>query len=112
MIPTKVLELAATGGYDLNQLDKAGRDTWEQHALDPDFWRGLSKALGWTDCNPCISEEGHRYAPIGNTGNYSDTCKHCKQQFKGEGWKETAHRFCNLILTGQPTEPFWAELLN
>lgn len=95
-IPKAVIEKAIEGGYEgafinpLNQLEY--RKHPAQIALDPLFWQALGKALEW--------EEGKK---IYNRGIWDRSIR--------EIWCENAHRFYDLILTGQPTEPFWDELL-
>ncbi len=56
----------------------------EAVALDAQFWQGLGEALGWS-----TRDVGRGYS----------------------GWADTAHRFYDLMLTGQPTEKFWEKVL-
>jgi hypothetical protein len=56
----------------------------EAVALDANFWQGLGEALGWS-----MRDVGRGYS----------------------GWADTAHRFYDLMLTGQPTEGFWEKVL-
>jgi hypothetical protein len=56
----------------------------EAVALDAKFWQGLGEALGWS-----MRDVGRGYS----------------------GWADTAHRFYDLMLTGQPTEGFWEKVL-
>jgi len=61
------------------------RRVWEEGvALDAGFWQGLGAALGWSNRD------------VG--GGYS-------------GWADNAHKFYDLMLTGQPTDRFWKETL-
>ncbi len=53
-------------------------------ALDAGFWQGLGGALGWSD-----RDVGRGYS----------------------GWADNAHKFYDLMLTGQPTERFWEKIL-
>jgi hypothetical protein len=105
MIPKAAIEKAIQGGWQpnvsefrefvcyidaVNYLDAKG--SWqvikyEEIALDPSFFQALGKALGL--------EKSDR-----NT----------RTEIWLE-WKYQAHRFYDLILTGQPTEPFWEALL-
>jgi len=58
---------------------------WEEGvALDAGFWQGLGAALGWSNRD------------VG--GGYS-------------GWADNAHKFYDLMLTGQPTDQFWKKTL-
>jgi hypothetical protein len=56
----------------------------EAVALDAGFWQGLGEALGWS-----MRDVGRGYS----------------------GWADNAHRFYDLMLTGQPTEGFWEKVL-
>jgi hypothetical protein len=56
----------------------------EAVALDANFWQGLGEAVGWST------------RAVGR-GYY--------------WWADTAHRFYDLMLTGQPTEGFWEKVL-
>ena len=61
------------------------RRVWEEGvALDAGFWQGLGAALGWSNRD------------VG--GGYS-------------GWADNAHKFYDLMLTGQPTDQFWEKTL-
>lgn len=62
----------------------------EKVALDPTFWRALAKASGWPKC----------------------VLRHYPHTSACEKWRNWAIYFCDLILTGQPTEPFWTDLLS
>lgn len=65
---------------------------YRQVACDTAFWQVLGKALGWhfAHAEPC-----------------TDGCDGL-----GENeWELQAHNFYDLILTQQPTEQFWADLL-
>jgi hypothetical protein len=66
-------------------------------ALDLLFWSALGKALGWA---PDMSM--HHFNTTSQWEQYKDI----------ETWKYNATRFYDLILTEQPTEPFWNDLLN
>jgi hypothetical protein len=62
------------------------RRVWEEGvALDAGFWQGLGAALGWSNRD------------VG--GGYS-------------GWADNAHKFYDLMLTGQPTDQFWKKTLS
>lgn len=77
-----------------------------QVALDPTFWRALGRVLGWGTCN-------------------RDTdvllCKRCgasdmyiqahPDEICGADYKQYAHDFYDLVLTGGDTEKFWEEIL-
>jgi hypothetical protein len=53
-------------------------------ALDAGFWQGLGEALGWSN-----RDVGRGYS----------------------GWADNAHKFYDLMLTGQPTDRFWEKIL-
>lgn len=63
------------------------RYSFQQIALDPLFWQALGKSLLWSDGASHVSNPTPE-------------------------WMENAHRFYDLILTGQPTDTFWADLLS
>jgi len=93
------------GGYEMLANQKAiveihfrkfGKNTarriFETFILqDPVFWQTLGKALGWGECN-----EGYHV----HTCNVRDS------------WKENAHQYFDLLLTGGDTEKFWKDLIN
>lgn len=82
--------------------------------MDPAFWRGLSKALGWDDkCSDCYlwlgKEDKDKYVhKMCKSGSHLDM--HDKY-WKNKPWADAAHRFYDLILTGGDTGKFWQELL-
>lgn len=87
--------VADTGSYDFQVVDtETGavvlRLPYAEIALDPTFWQALGKSLGWKDW------EG-KYSPAVNIQL---------------AWQYEAHRFYDLILTGQSTEQFWEEILS
>lgn len=101
-IPPKVIELAISGGWDsffsqgftFNSRGLFDVDTdftsYEEIALDPLFFQALGKSLGWDD----------------TTGFYAD--------FQSKKYNQVgvyAHTFYDLILTNQPTDTFWEEIL-
>ncbi len=53
-------------------------------ALDAGFWQGLGESLGWSN-----RDVGRGYS----------------------GWADNAHKFYDLMLTGQPTDRFWEKIL-
>lgn len=67
--------------------------TSHQIALSPDFWRALGKALGWG-----IEVRDGREWKVGRDG-YINV------------WQSYAMDFYDLVLSEQPTEPFWEKLL-
>lgn len=72
-------------------------------ALDPSFWQALGKVLGWgTSCwhyNERGLYEVYRHPAV------------CGLSSARSQWQIQAQRCYDLILTKQPTEPFWQELL-
>lgn len=89
-IPREAIDKAISGGWlggNWDTYNNGGFD-WQHIVLDPTFWQALGKALGWgTNWNPTV--ENDQYL---------------------EEWYDTAHRFYDLILQGQPTNQFWADL--
>lgn len=61
-------------------------------ALDPTFWQALGKALGWDKLADGRNWEASKYGYM-------------------EVWRHHAHRFYDLILTGELIDKFWADLL-
>lgn len=112
-IPKEIIEKAIEGGFKVKTFYKglshkegtapsATNDTDSRSetlymidsiALDPLFWQALGKALGW-----------EQWLPTGFHDKYEDDIEEL-------GWKVQAMRFYDLILTGQPTEEFFATLL-
>lgn len=73
-------------------------------ALDPSFWQGLGKALGWEmakEC-PCCHKE-YEYC----------RCDNCSIQEGGKyiEWQANARGFYDLILTGGDTKAYWQDIL-
>lgn len=66
-------------------------------ACDPSFWQALGKSLRWK-----------RVMPSGR--NVKDPTKKQFEMMEDE-WKWNAHRFYDILLTKQPTDMFWAEIL-
>jgi hypothetical protein len=61
----------------------------EVHVLNPLFWQALGKALGWSEeTNPAAGNPKLWYGD----------------------WKQKAHQYLDLLLTGGDTEKFWKEL--
>lgn len=54
--------------------------------MDADFWQALGKALGWENCKFPLCSKTH--------------------------WKEHAHEYFDLVLTGGDTEQFFKDLIN
>lgn len=109
-IPPKVIELAISGGWDsffsqgftFNSRGLFDVDTdftsYEEIALDPTFWQALGKALGWSEYAVC--------------NIHGQPCTlNCTQAFPFE-YMYQAHRFYDLILTQQPTDTFWEEIIS
>lgn len=94
-IPTWALEAAIRGGWSTyggidTQDFKEIAETPAAQALiilDPEFWKCLGKELGWTD---------YSTIPV-------DAWKH-------NHFHRHAFDLFHLILTSQPTEPFWEPL--
>jgi hypothetical protein len=91
MIPKQAIEKAIEGGWL-----EANQPWLQQHlmsdsyhiALDPSFWQALGKALG---------KENHMEA--------------LAHDWDVPWWRGQALNFYDLILTGDDTEKFWADLL-
>ncbi len=112
MIPKSAIEKAIEGGAKISPNWKYNKDgiywsknqyiTWEEIALDPTFWQALGKALGWDFeeliCKACGKDECGRGW-------------HCGTTQAKQTWINEARRFYDLILTGQPTDKFWEEIL-
>lgn len=94
MIPEKAYKLAESAGWTPANMLHTGNyiaDTKFHDcttALDPLFWQALGKALYWW--------EGDEIPPVQPLNH----------------WRATAHRFYDLILTGQDTEQFWHDIIN
>lgn len=107
MIPKEIIEKAIEGGWRptylaLPHLHNIHCDY--EIALDRTFWIALGKVLGWSfQCEDC-----------GAKGSDLDEfyCTKCQKivRLKGD-WFVFAHRFYDLILTGQNTDEFWQSLL-
>lgn len=98
-IPREAIEKAIEGGWrheifivdgeirrdiKLSAAYVAEIKAWRNTVLDSTFWQSLGKALGW---EPKYNDGGNYY------------------------WGQYAHRFYDLILSNQDTQPFWDELL-
>lgn len=90
MIPKQAVEKAIEEGWGrMKTADPKRREglirealkIQERLSLDPTFWQALFPTDKWTK----------------NSGEYK--------------YLEQAHRFYDLILTNQPTEPFWDNIL-
>lgn len=83
MIPDKAYELAKSGGWEGWKLLSVR--SWQENALDPEFFQALGKSLGWQG-------------------------KHDPQT---DMLVLQAHfdTFSHLILQGKDTTEFWKELL-
>jgi hypothetical protein len=106
MIPKQAIEKAIEGGYkiDLAWFVDLPVYAHAQIIIDPDFWQALGKALGWL--NHCPANIDHK--PTTNPLE----CPECGCSYNGaQIWKDSAHRFYDLILTGGDTEKFWDDLL-
>lgn len=91
MIPRQTIELTVRHGWKGIRGMTDGRylhHHWQHIALDPTFWQALGKALGWGN-----SEILENAEPLPH-------------------WRLRAIGFFDLILTGQPTDKFWSELLS
>jgi hypothetical protein len=89
MIPEQALEKAKEGGWDKSRGYIDTEFSEEAVALDKTFWIALGKAMGWT-----------LKSRAWNSTHDAAT------------WIVNAQHFYDLILTEQPTENFWAELLS
>lgn len=118
MIPKQAIEKAKEGGWE-NNLPSAVAKTVDDHkeqyhagvltklmwhqfwpfaACDPTFWQALEVALRV----PCGEHTKRGY------------CVNCdgKGYHRPQGLGSMiGERFCHLILTNQPTEKFWEEIL-
>lgn len=111
-IPPKVIEMAVQGGWkdfrpaitsryiDDTHLAQTMQDFLyadlynAQLIVDSTFWQALSKSCGWSN----VATMG---APV--------------KRDMGLGvpiWQGKAHRLLDLILTQQPTEKFWEEIIS
>ena len=98
MIPKEIIELAVAGGWKgwwdnslgpVKIIDNHSNAVgWEIVALDATFWQALGKALGWE--NEQAKKAGVEWLE----------------------WKHWAFEFYDLILTNQPTDTFWQEIIN
>lgn len=132
MIPAQAIEKAIEGGWRPNGKkidgfhigDSGAWMFWkkprayqahlrpEEIALDPSFWQALAKTTGYNkvqDCKTC----GHYYPW---KTNKCPSCGYSKKTSKMvekevENVFALPHRFYDLILTHQPTDAFWEELL-
>lgn len=106
-IPKEIIEKAIEGGWRPEncryptikslQIDGVWFDVqnssspiffaYEVIVLDPTFWQSLGKSLGWEESEPTN--------PLGIPK-----------------WRNEAGIFYDLILTNQPTDIFWQELLH
>lgn len=66
-------------------------ERWQEIVLDPTFWQTLGKALGWGEADTGLDDQMFFWMPE---------------------WKRNAHEFYDLILTDQPTDKFWDEILS
>ena len=106
MINKLAIEKAIEGGwkhFDLGEgkeaTERAAHNIlaishWQVIALDPSFWQSLGKALGWAEYTSWL-EQYHE-----GSIDLTDLT-----------WRRNATRFYDLILTGQPTDQFWKEIL-
>lgn len=136
MIPKKAIEKAIRGGwnpleeYDLSTLRITdsnvkgnlvvihSRTTWSdgvvdtdvtdisfyEVALDPSFWNALEGPLSWR-------REPHWFYNGKSSMKNNGVLDAGRMSFFGTEAEWYAHRFCDLILAGQPTEKFWDQLL-
>ena len=99
-IPKSAIEKAVIGGWNSSYLPNDEEYWTREHfcvvALDPTFWQALGKVLGW-------KQEWN--------GQYMNTRNSQQEPIMVEGWEHNAHRFYDLILTGQSTEKFWEDIL-
>lgn len=107
IIPKEAIELAQKGGWlgvDLpsdiyfhwSEKRYAGNYRQAAHALialDRDFWIAIGKVKGWSKGFIGSPESERENPALVNV------------------WKVNARRFYNLILSQQPTDTFWTELL-
>ena len=114
-IPTHIIELAIEGGWkSYNEISSplvggVQIDKEETEIIcDPTFWKSLGKKLGWSGerCLKC----GKDWPWISGT-RYCDACRSADGNWRTDTYKYHAHRFYDLILTSQPTDKFWEELL-
>jgi hypothetical protein len=111
---------------------------WHEVALDREFWICLGKALGWDKLSNkrsnALPKLGSRVSilPTRLEGKLTSIEKDLANvNVKGVGlqknlpltvlcfvgkdywyWEPIAHRFYDLILTNQPTDTFWQEIIN
>jgi hypothetical protein len=112
MIPPAVLQKALDGGWKPSSVrrmtlafllvgprSKAGETTHRPYlamfALDPAFWRGLGKALGWDESYFFRTASGHDLAVYETN----------------EAWKLNWHRFIDHLTEGKDPLTFWDDLL-
>jgi len=102
MIPKSAIKKAVSGGWNSSYLPNDEEYWTREHfcvvALDLSFWQAL---FPWTGF------DGH-YIKCALYEKQDEDCNCSKK----EEWKEKAHHFYDLILTGGNTEKFWQELLN
>lgn len=108
IMPVEAIEKALSGGwnakYTVLPLAHAVNH-WHEIALDPSFWKGLGKALGWEDCK-CTGRCGSVYP------EYVNGCVRCGESVRAdEHYLFHSLKFARLILTGGDTDAFWKELL-
>lgn len=84
----------------------------QRMVLEPEFWQSLSKALGWG----CNCQNGNEYFGPDETGDpIWGPCAVCVsdgQYVPAKDWKDMAHQYLDLVLTGGDVEAFWKGLLN
>lgn len=117
MIPKAVIEKAFEGGWrhfehsaGLAAHNVLAVSYWQIIALDPSFWQALGKALNWGrhlnwcrwETVECEYKSTHLFCPHAEHGC---TCR------SSITWQHRAESFCHIVLTDQPTEQFWEELL-
>lgn len=114
MIPPYILKLAEEGGWKDPLTGSVVEGLWEVIALDPSFWKALSKSCGWDEY-----ETVWLHGEIPNKTNlkyiFGQDKKGTNIQNPNtyvllEGWIYRAIRFYDLILTGGNTDAFWNEL--
>lgn len=117
-IPEQAIDKALEGGWRPKRVivgnhNESGYRS-EEIVLDPDFWQGLGKALGWGSAVACI-KCGHYWlfgtikCPVDGSEKLKDT-KTGRDGYINV-WHSYAMDFYDLILTGGDTEKFWDELL-
>lgn len=114
MIPRQAIQKAIQGGYggrfDSPEIILASHSQY-QLALSAPFWQALSKVLGWPEyapiCHRCNNIRKERYDLSCSPDGQCDLTGYDNSLI----WNMYAHRFYDLILTGDDTDAFWEQFL-